>query len=81
MLPIIDDVKKVVHSRTQAEWSTYFQERLDRFREYLRTHGEQAALLGFVVGIFIVLFFKLSLFLFILAVLAYLSVQMLAPKE
>ncbi|MEY4701063.1 MAG: hypothetical protein RL326_1250 [Pseudomonadota bacterium] len=81
MLPIIDDVMKVVHSRTQAEWSTYFQERLDSFREYLRAHGEQGALLGFVMGIFIVLFFKLSLFIFILAVLAYLSVQMLAPKE
>lgn len=81
MLPIIDDVMKIVHSRTQAEWNTYFQERLGGLREYLRAHGEQGALLGFIVGIFIVLFFKLSLFIFILAALAYLSVQMLAPKE
>jgi hypothetical protein len=81
MLPIIDDVMKVIRSRNQAEWSAYFQERLDKFREYLRTHGEQGALLGFSVGVFIVLFFKLALFIVIVASLGYLAIQMLAKKD
>jgi len=81
MLPIIDDVMKVVHSRSQSEWQSYFQERVDRLREYLRAHGEQGALLGFAVGIFIVLCFKLALFLVVVAVLAYLALQVLARKE
>ena len=81
MLPIVDDVMKVVHSRSQTEWQGYFRERFERIREYLRKHGEQGALSGFAVGVFIVLFFKLALFIVIVAVLAYLSLQMLAPKE
>lgn len=81
MLPIIDDVMKVIRSRSQAEWRSYFQERLDKFREYLRAHGEQGAVLGFAVGVFIVMFFKLALFLIIVAILGYLGIQMLAEGE
>lgn len=81
MLPIIDDVIKVIRSRNQAEWSAYFQDRWNTFREYLRAHGEQGALLGFLIGVFIVLFFKLALFIVIAASLAYLAIQMAASKD
>jgi hypothetical protein len=81
MLPIIDDVMKVIRSRKQAEWRAYVQERFDKFREYLRAHGEQGALLGFSIGVFIVLFFKLALFIIIVASLVYLAIQLLADKD
>jgi hypothetical protein len=80
MLSIIDDMMKVIRSRNQDEWSAYFQERWNKFREYLRAHGERGALLGFLIGVFIVLFFKLALFIVILASLAYLAIQMAASK-
>ncbi len=81
MLPIFDDIMKVIRSRTQAEWRSFFHERLTRCRDYLRAHGEQGAVLGFAAGVFIVLFFKLALCLMILAILAYLGIQMLAESE
>lgn len=81
MLPILDDAMKVIRSRNQAEWRSFFNERFNRVRDYLRAHGEQGAVLGFAVGVFIVLFFKLALCLIILAILGYLGIQMLAESE
>jgi hypothetical protein len=69
-----------IHSRTRSEWQQFFDEALERLRDYVRSHGERAALIAFGAGIFIVLFYKLALVLACLAVLAH-QVILLVAKD
>ena len=80
MVPFIDKVVASIRSKSKREWQQFFEERMTLAREYLRANGEQGALIGFGIGIFIVLFFQLALFLSCIAVLAYLLLQIIADS-
>jgi len=69
-----------IRARTQAQWKALFLERYELLRSLVREHGEIAAVVGFGLGIGIVLFFKLFVFLAVVAALAY-SLIMLIAKE
>ncbi len=80
MMPFVDRIVASIRSKTKREWQQFFEERMTLVRDYLRTHGEQGALIGFGIGIFIVLFFKLALFLSCIAALAYLLILIIADS-
>lgn len=67
-------------SRTQQEWNEVFKGRLEAVRRFVRENGEVAALVGFGVGIAIVLFFKLFVFLFCLIALSYFVLTIMARE-
>jgi hypothetical protein len=80
MVPFVDKIVAAIRSKSKREWQQFFEERMTMAREYLRANGEQGALLGFGIGIFIVLFFKVALFLACLGGLAYLLIQIIADS-
>jgi hypothetical protein len=80
MVPFVDSLVASIRSKSKQEWQEFFQERMTLAREYLRAHGEQGALIGFGIGIFIVLCFKLALLLACLGGLAYLLIQIIADS-
>jgi hypothetical protein len=67
-------------SRSQQEWREVFQAQVERVRAFVRENGEVAAVLGFGLGIAMVLFFKLFLLLFCLAALTYLVLTIMAKE-
>ena len=69
-----------IRVRNQADWRALFRARYEQLRSFVRENGEISALAGFGLGVFIVLFFKLFVFLLVIMALAY-SVLMLVAKE
>jgi hypothetical protein len=69
-----------INQRTKAEWQKLLRERWTTVRIFVQEHGEVSALLGFGIGVFVVLFYKLFAFLFCVMMLAYLAI-MLRAKE
>jgi hypothetical protein len=67
-------------SRTQEEWRDLLSSQIERGRIFVRENGEIAAVLGFAIGIGMVLFFKLFLVLFCLAALSYLLLTIMARE-
>ena len=80
MVPFVDKMVAAIRSKSKREWQQFFEERMSMARDYLRANGEQGALIGFGVGIFIVLFFKLALLIACLLGLAYLLIQIIADS-
>lgn len=74
--PLID----FAGSRTQQEWNQVFQGQVEGVRTFVRQNGEIAALVGFGVGIAMVLFFKVFLLLFCLLALSYLVLIIMARE-
>jgi len=56
-------------------------QKLDDLRVMVRDNGEKAALLGFAIGIGVVLFFKIFLFLAAIAVLSFLTILWLSESS
>jgi hypothetical protein len=54
---------------------------LFQLRELIRENGEKAAVVGFVLGIFIVVFFKLFVVLVMLLVAAYSTILIIADSK
>lgn len=61
MKDAMERITSAIRSRTKQEWEQYFANLLSQVREFVRAEGEKAALLGFCLGIFIVIFYKLAL--------------------
>jgi hypothetical protein len=80
MQSMFQNIVDRIRVRNQAEWKAFFLERYELLRSLVREHGEISALVGFGLGIGIVLFFKLFVLLVVLAALAY-SLIMLIAKE
>ncbi len=74
-------ITEFAQSRTEGEWRAYLRERLLYVREIIRQNGEKAAVLGFGLGILIVLFFKLFIVLLMLAIAAYSTILILADSK
>ncbi len=80
MRNILQPLINVAGSRTQAEWNDLFRSRLEGVRTFVRENGEIALLVGFGVGIAMVLFFKLFVLLFCLVALSYLVLIIMAKE-
>jgi hypothetical protein len=70
-----------IRRRTKAQWQGYFKDQLEAARSYLRENGEKAALLGFILGILIITFYKLALFISCVALIAYQLVLIIAEDK
>lgn len=77
---MLDRIVDSIRQRTRQEWQEYFRARIDRVREYAQANGEKAALAAFLLGISVILFFKLALVLGCLAVVGYHLVLILADE-
>lgn len=53
-----DQILAAIRSRTREGWELHWRERLTDVRIWIQEHGEQAAALGLVLGIGVVIFFK-----------------------
>lgn len=81
MVRLIDEAKRIIRSKTKDEWQGWFGAQLAAARTYIQDNGEKAALAGFLVGIFIILFYKLFIFILTLLTLAYLIIITMADAE
>jgi len=68
---MFDQLMSAIKSRSPDEWKAELRSRIDTLRRYVQEHGERAALIGFLLGIFIVIFYKLVLFLACVALVGY----------
>lgn len=80
MLPGIEKVIAHIRSKSKLEWQRFFQDKLLHIREYVRGHGEKSAIFAFVAGVFMVIFFKVTLVLVCLAALAYLLILLISDE-
>jgi hypothetical protein len=74
-------ISQKIKSRTQAQWKQLFAAQYQQARGFIRENGEVAALIGFVLGVALVFFFKLFFFAALLLALAYLLILVSAPEE
>ena len=81
MRRVIDNIKNTIRSKTSDEWRAYFQGKVQALRAFVQANGEKAALAGFVLGIVIVLFYKLFILIVTLATLAYLIVITASDRD
>ena len=78
----IDEILKALRSRSREEWLEFYREKWINTRIYVQEHGERAALAGFIIGLFLVLAFRLVVSLALLVLIAGLAVYLLAdPKK
>jgi ABC-type protease/lipase transport system fused ATPase/permease subunit len=63
MKDAMERITSAIRSRTKQEWEQYFSNLLNQVREFVKAEGEKAALIGFSLGIFIVIFYKLAIVL------------------
>jgi hypothetical protein len=75
---VIDRITEFARSRSEDEWREYIRERFEFVRNLVRENGEKAAILGFVLGIGLVIFFKLFVLLLVVAVGVYSTILILA---
>ncbi len=50
-----------IKSKSRSEWEAYFKGKLSWLREYSQSNGEKAAIVGFLLGVAVVLFYKVAL--------------------
>jgi hypothetical protein len=77
----MERITKFAKSRTEDEWRAYVRERFEDLRILIRDNGEKAAVVGFVLGIGIMLFFKLFIILAVVAVAVYSTILIIADSE
>lgn len=78
MRRILDHITQFARTRTQAEWNELAYSKLVEVRTYVRENGEKAAVIGFALGILIVLFIKPFILLVALSALVYLIILAIA---
>lgn len=78
---MFDAIIKSIRARSTEEWKSFFVGKLEELRTYVQTHGEKAAVLGFVLGIFLVIFYKLVLVFACLAVVAFQLLLIISDSE
>jgi hypothetical protein len=78
---MLNAIIESIRARSREDWQSLFRTRLEELRTYVQTHGEKAALIGFLLGIFIVIFYKLVLVLACLMIVAYQLVLIISESE
>lgn len=81
MRRVVDYIKTIIRSKTQDEWKDFFWAKAQALRAFVQNNGEKAAAAGFVLGILIVLFYKLFIILVTLATLAYLIMITVSDRD
>lgn len=74
---IIDQIKK----KSREQWLKDFQGRLTSFRLLIQERGELFFVLGALLGIFFVFFYKLVVFILVIGVLIGFGIWFTAPPE
>ena len=78
---MVSGIEKVIghiRSKSKVEWQSLFRDKVLQVREYVRKNGEKSALFAFISGIFLVMFFKLTLIMVCLTALVYLLVLLIS---
>ena len=78
---MLNAIIESIRARSREDWQSLFRTRLEELRTYVQTHGEKAALIGFLLGIFLVIFYKLVLVLACLMIVAYQLVLIISESE
>lgn len=73
MRNIFKDITQFARSKSSREWADLMWQTLGDMRAMVRDNGEKAALIAFVVGIVVVVFFKLFLVVAAVAALLFLT--------
>jgi hypothetical protein len=81
MMRLINEAKRLIRSKKKDEWQAFFWAQLTSVRTYIHDHGEKAALVGFITGILLILFYKLFILILTLAALAYLVIITAADAD
>lgn len=74
-------IRRFISQRTKSEWDLFFKEKVATLRIFVQENGEISALLGFLVGALMVLFYKPFALVFCLLMLAYLGIILYAPED
>jgi len=69
MRKFFDRILGFSRSKSKEEWRAFFGQQGSSLRVFVQQNGEKAALLGFALGILIILFFKLFIVLACVAAL------------
>ncbi len=77
----LKDICQEASKRSHSEWRALFTEYRDKTRSWIQAHGELAAALGFVAGIFIVLFFSVFAWLAFLVFVAVGILWLISPEN
>jgi hypothetical protein len=78
---MLERVTDAIRSRSRKEWEDYFNELLSRLREYSQTNGEKAAIVGFLLGMLVVIFYKLALIIACVTLVAFQLVLILSEDR
>jgi len=70
---ILGRITEFACSRTPTEWWNLIHEAIERVRVLVRDNGEKAAIVGFGLGMLLIIFFKLIVLLFVVGALVFLS--------
>jgi hypothetical protein len=81
MANIINSFIESIRSRSRSEWQVFFNNHWTGVKDYVRLNGERSAILGFALGVFIVLFYKLAILLGCLVILAYQVIMIVADSD
>lgn len=68
---MLDGILNSIRAKSRAEWQQYFSDKISSLRDYVRENGERAAVLGFFLGVLLVIFYKLALIVVCLVVVGY----------
>lgn len=74
----IEELKRLIRSRSREQWVSHFSSYFGSVRTWLSNNGEISALFGLITGVIVVLFFKLVVFLAVVAGLVAYVVWILA---
>lgn len=77
-LIMFDGIVDRIRSKSRQEWREYFAAQVGRLREWMQSNGEKAAIMGFLLGVFIIVFYKLALVVGCLAIVGYQLVLIIA---
>jgi hypothetical protein len=72
------NLRELIRSKNQAQWRATFNDWITTVRIFVQENGEKALILGFILGVIIVMFFKLFILVSCLSALAYLVVMVVA---
>lgn len=77
-LKFIDKIITEIRRKSRAEWENLAKEKFTSLRIWIQENGEKAAVLSLILGVIVVLFFKIIMILLVLCALGITLVWALA---
>jgi hypothetical protein len=81
MKDAIDRITRAIRSRTKQEWQEYFSGYVKQLREFVKAEGEKAAVVAFGLGVFIVIFYKFTIVLACIGLVAYQLILIISDRS